>query len=235
MVRVNDPVSAGVILRSLPRVFDDLPLWAQLNITHRCNLDCAYCTEYDNSKGHVPLADLMARIDKVKQLGALHADLIGGEPLLHPDLDRIMAHVVSRGMTTGMTTNAFLLTEDRLRQLLDAGMGRIQISVDALKPKPGIPKSLKTLRKKIELVARHPIWFRVNTVICDDTIDEVEEVAKTCWDLGVAINFSVVHDHGRLVKQANTPRFLERVQWLKAQKASGKPISTPFYLIDYYD
>ena len=150
MARVNDPVSAGVILRSLPRVFDDLPLWAQLNITYRCNLDCAYCTEYDNSKDHVPLADLMVRIDKIKQLGALHADLIGGEPLLHPDLDRIMRHVVARGMTTGMTTNAFLLTEERLLQLIDAGMGRIQISVDALKPKPGIPKSLKTLRKKIE-------------------------------------------------------------------------------------
>lgn len=233
MARVNDPVSAGVILRSLPRAFDDLPLWAQLNITYKCNLDCAYCTEYDNSKDHVPLADLIARIDKVKELGALHADLIGGEPLLHPDLDAIMRHVVSRRMTTGMTTNAFLLTEDRLLQLIDAGMGRIQISVDALKPKPGIPKSLKTLRKKIELVARHPIWFRVNTVICDETIDEVEEVAKTCWDLGVAINFSVVHNRGRLTNMSE--RFLERVRWLKDQKQSGNPISTPFYLIDYYE
>ena len=233
MARVNDPVSAGVILRSIPRAFDDLPLWAQLNITYKCNLDCAYCSEYDNSKDHVPLADLVARIDKVKSLGALHADLIGGEPLLHPDLEAIMRHVVGRGMTTGMTTNGFLLTEDNLRRLIDAGMGRIQISVDALKPKPGIPKSLKTLRKKIELVARHPIWFRVNTVICDETIDEVEEVAKTCWDLGVAINFSVVHDRGRLRNLDG--RFLERVRWLKDRKQAGQPISTPFYLIDYYE
>ena len=34
---------------------------------------------------------------------------------------------------------------------------------------------------------------------------------------------------------ANTPRFLERVEWLKNQKQNGKPISTPFYLIDYYE
>lgn len=233
MARVNDPVSAGVILRSLPRAFDALPLWAQLNITYRCNLDCAYCSEYDNSKGHVPLAELVTRLDKVKELGALHADLIGGEPLLHPDLEAIMRHTVGLGMTTGMTTNGFLLTEDELKKLIDAGMGRIQISVDALKPKPGIPKSLKTLRKKIELVARHPVWFRVNTVICDETIDEVEEVAKTCWDLGVAINFSVVHDRGRLSNL--DPRFLERVRWLKDHKQAGRPISTPFYLIDYYE
>jgi len=235
MARANDPTSPGAILRSLPRAFDDLPIWAQLNITYKCNLDCGYCSEYDNSKDHVPTEDLKARIDKIKSLGALHTDLIGGEPLLHPDVMPLMKYVVDHGMTTGMTTNGFLLTEDKLKQLMDTGMGRIQMSVDSLKPKEGIPKSLKTLRKKIEMVSRHPIWFRVNTVICDETIDEVEEVAKTCWDLGVAINFSVVHDKGRLKKMPNSPRFLERVQWLKNQKQDGKPISTPFYLIEYYE
>ena len=70
-------------------------------------------------------------------------------------------------------------------------------------------------------------------MICDDTIDEVEEVAKACWDLGVAINFSVVHDRGRLTKRSG--RFLERVRWLKEHKQQGQPISTPFYLIDYYE
>jgi MoaA/NifB/PqqE/SkfB family radical SAM enzyme len=153
-----------------------------------------------------------------------------------------MRYVTDLGMTTGMTTNGFLLTEDKLRELIDCGMGRIQMSVDGLTPKPGAPKSLKTLRKKVEMVAkfrdpkRHdPVWFRVNTVICDQTIDEVEEVAKLCFDLGVAINFSVVHDHGRLARTPNTGRFLERVQWLKAQKAAGRAISTPFYLIEYYE
>jgi MoaA/NifB/PqqE/SkfB family radical SAM enzyme len=236
MKRVNDPTAPRVILRNLPRVFDDLPIWAQLNITWKCNLDCAYCSEYDNSKGHIAYEDLVPRIDKIKELGTLHCDLIGGEPLLHPDIIRLMRHVThTRGMTTGMTTNGFLLTEDKLGELIDAGMGRIQMSVDGLNPKPGTPKSLKTLRKKIEMVSRHPIWFRVNTVICDQTIDEVEQVAKLCFDLGVAINFSVVHDHGRLKRTANTERFLERVRWLKDQKSQGQAISTPFYLIEYYE
>ena len=242
MSRVNDPTSARILVRSLPRAFDDLPIWAQLNITWKCNLDCAYCSEYDNAKGHVPYDELVPRIDKIHSLGTLHTDLIGGEPLLHPDLTRLMRRVTARGMTTGMTTNGFLLTEDKLKELIDAGMGRIQMSVDGLTPKPGAPKSLKTLRKKVEMVAKYrdprrhdPVWFRVNTVICDQTVDEVEDVAKLCFDLGVAINFSVVHDHGRLTRSPNTARFLERVQWLKAQKADGRAISTPFYLIDYYE
>src|ERR1051326_5276781 len=178
-MRINDPVSPAILVRSLPRAFDDLPIWAQLNITWKCNLDCAYCSEYDNAKDHIPYEALTERIDKIKQLGTWHCDLIGGEPLLHPDLLRLMRYVTHHhGMTTGMTTNGFLLTEDKLKELIDCGMGRIQMSVDALKPKEGIPKSLKTLRKKIEMVSRHPIWFRVNTVICDETIAESEEVAR---------------------------------------------------------
>jgi MoaA/NifB/PqqE/SkfB family radical SAM enzyme len=233
--RLNDPTSTGAILKSLPRALDDLPIWAQLNITWKCNLDCAYCTEYDNSKGHVEYDELVRRINKIKDLGSLHCDMIGGEPLLHPDLTRLMRYVTSIGMSTGMTTNGFLLTEAKLLELIDAGMGRIQISVDALHPTREAPKSLKTLRKKIEMVASHPIWFRVNTVICDQTIDEVEVVAETCFAIGVPINFSVVHERGRLVRRDTTPRMLEKIRWLKAQKQSGKPISTPYYLIEYYE
>ena len=116
-----------------------------------CNLDCSYCTEYDNSKDHVPSDILRKRIDHCAYLGCLHTDLIGGEPLLHPEVVPLMRYVTQKGMTTGMTTNGFLLTEALLKELIDAGMGKIQISVDALTPSRETPKSLKTLRKKIEL------------------------------------------------------------------------------------
>jgi len=234
MKLLNDPLKASILLRSLPRAFDDLPLWAQLNITHKCNLDCSYCTEYDNSKDHVPYEDLVARIDHCHALGCMHVDLIGGEPMLHPDLAKLMKYVCSKGMTTGMTTNGFLLTEARLHELIDAGMGKIQISVDALNPTKETPKSLKTLRKKIEMVSKIPIWFRVNTVICEQTVDEVEDVANLCFDLGVTINFSCVHDRGRLVT-TNAERYLEKVRWLKQQKKLGKPVATPYYLIHYFE
>jgi MoaA/NifB/PqqE/SkfB family radical SAM enzyme len=177
---------------------------------------------------------LAERIDHCARLGCLHTDLIGGEPMLHPDLVRLMGYVTQKGMTTGMTTNGFLLTEDRLKELIDAGMGKIQISVDALNPTRETPKSLKTLRKKIEMVARYPIWFRVNTVICDQTVDEVEDVANLCFDLGVTINFSCVHDRGRLVL-TNAARYLEKVRWLKEQKRQGKAVATPYYLIHYFE
>jgi MoaA/NifB/PqqE/SkfB family radical SAM enzyme len=231
----NHPVTLGTIARGLPRAWDDLPLWGQLNVTWKCNLDCSYCTEYDNARDHVPAETLRARIDHCKRLGALHVDLVGGEPVMHPDLASLMRHVTSLGMTTGMTTNGFLLTERILEELLDAGLGRLQISVDSLKPKAGIPKSLKTLRGKIALAAKYPIWFRVNTVICEETVDEVVEVAELCFSLGVGINFSVVHHRGRLAAGDNAGRFLEKVAWLRERKKQGAVIDTPYYLMHYYE
>jgi MoaA/NifB/PqqE/SkfB family radical SAM enzyme len=223
------------LLRSLPRALDQRPIWAQLNITWRCNLDCSYCTEYDNSKGDVPYAELVRRIDKCRELGVLHTDLIGGEPLLHPDLLRLFQQIKSHGMTSGMTTNGFLLTADKLDRLLEAGLGRLQISVDGLRPTRGTPKSLKTLKGKIDLCAGRPIWFRVNTVICDETLDEVEEVARFCFERGVGVNFSVVHERGRLRRRLNNARYLEKIRWLRSEKKAGRPVSTPYFLLDYYE
>ncbi|MEP6652269.1 MAG: radical SAM protein [Myxococcales bacterium] len=228
-------MSARGLLRALPRAVDRRPLWAQLNITWRCNLDCAYCTEYDNDKGHVGYDDLVARIEKCHQLGVLHTDLIGGEPLLHPDVTRLLGQITARGMTTGMTTNGFLLTAARLDDLLAAGLGRLQISVDAVNATPSAPKSLKTLKGKIELCANRPIWFRVNTVICDETLDQVEEVARFCFERGVGVNFSVVHDRGRLRRRINNSRYLEKLRWLRAEKQAGRPVATPYFMLDYYE
>jgi MoaA/NifB/PqqE/SkfB family radical SAM enzyme len=141
----------------------------------------------------------------------------------------------ARGMTSGMTTNGFLLTGEKLDELLDAGLGRLQISVDSARPTRETPKSLKTLQKKIELCAGRPIWFRVNTVICDQTLDEVEEVARFCFELDVGVNFSVVHEQGRLRRRLNNARYLEKIRWLRAQKQAGQPVSTPYFLLDYYE
>jgi MoaA/NifB/PqqE/SkfB family radical SAM enzyme len=231
----KNPLSPSALFKSLPRAVDEKPIWAQLNITWRCNLDCAYCTEYDNDKGHVPTEVLVARIDKCHQLGVLHTDLIGGEPLLHPDLVPLFRAITARGMTSGMTTNGFLLTADKLDQLLEAGLGRLQISVDGVRPTREAPKSLKTLQKKIELCAGRPIWFRVNTVLCDETLDQVEEVARFCFERGVGVNFSVVHERGRLRRRLNNARYLEKIRWLRAEKQAGRPVATPYFLLDYYE
>ncbi len=235
MKPATNPASLRGLLRGLPRAFDRKPLWAQINVTWQCNLDCIYCTEHDDSKPHVPSSDIIARIDHCKELGVLHTDLIGGEPLLHPDLVPLMRHVVRRGMSTGMTTNGFLLTADKLKELVDLGMGRIQISIDRLNPAPGTPKSLRTLQNKIDLIAKQGLWFTVATVLCPETLEEVIPLAEHCFATRVPIFLALVHDRGQLKPGPHDARYLEKLSWLRQKKREGKPVANPYYLIRYFE
>ncbi len=91
--------------------------------TRRCNLACTYCNEYDDFSKPVPAEKMFARIDR---LGAMRTGVItisGGEPLLHPELDAIIARIRKNGAIAGIITNGYLLTADRIERLNRAGPG----------------------------------------------------------------------------------------------------------------
>ena len=90
----------------------------------------------------------------------------GGEPLLHPDLDRLIAHVRSRGMMAGMITNGYLLTPQRVNQLNDAGLDHMQISIDNVMPDEVSKKSLKVLDKKLQILSEYALFHvNINSVL----------------------------------------------------------------------
>ena len=92
----------------------DHPILAHLIPIRRCNLSCGYCNEYDNYSPPVPLGDLFRRIDKLAELGTTAITLSGGEPLLHPELEKVISRIRKHGMLTGLITNGYLLTRDRI-------------------------------------------------------------------------------------------------------------------------
>jgi len=63
-------------------------------------------------------------------------------PLLHPDLDLIIARVRRHGMIAGMITNGYLLTAERIQRLNRAGLDHLQISIDNVMPDEVSKKSL---------------------------------------------------------------------------------------------
>src|SRR3954468_10684841 len=98
-------------------VHTDHPILVHLIPIRRCNLSCTYCNEYDDFSKPVPTATINERIDRLADLGTAVITMSGGEPLLHPDLDLILAHVRKRKMIAGMITNGYLLTADRIQRL----------------------------------------------------------------------------------------------------------------------
>jgi MoaA/NifB/PqqE/SkfB family radical SAM enzyme len=108
----------------------------------RCNLSCTYCNEYDDFSKPVPTEVMIGRINKLADLGTSILTISGGEPLLHPELDEIIAAMRRRGVMAGMITNGYLLTAERVQRLNRAGLDHLQISIDNVKPDDVSKKSL---------------------------------------------------------------------------------------------
>src|SRR5690349_12279453 len=106
-------LSRGALSLASPR----RPLLVQLVVTRKCNLSCGYCHEYDDHSPPVDGELLEQRIDHAGRLGTLVLTLTGGEPLLHPRLDALVARAVSRGMVCTLISNGYLLTRDWIERL----------------------------------------------------------------------------------------------------------------------
>src|SRR5436190_20326045 len=79
----------------------DHPVMAHIIPMRRCNLSCAYCNEYDDFSKPVPVQVMYERIEKLHSLGTNIITISGGEPLLHPDLDLIIARIRRCGIIAG--------------------------------------------------------------------------------------------------------------------------------------
>src|SRR5512138_464387 len=85
------------------------PLLAHIIPMRRCNLACKYCNEYDDVSKPVPTEVMFRRVDKLAELGTSVITISGGEPLLHPELDEIIARMRHHGIVSGLITNGYLL------------------------------------------------------------------------------------------------------------------------------
>ena len=172
------------------------PIEAQVIVTRRCNLSCGYCTEFDQSSAPVPLDDLKQWFDVLHRLRVVNISLLGGEPLLHPDLPEVVAYA-NRKSQVSITTNGYLLRRSLIHQLNDAGLSNLQISIDALhKDQSGfIQKTLEQLWPKLELLKKEAEFdIHTNVVLCPETKDTFLETAKRLHDLGCTVTVGLLHD-----------------------------------------
>ena len=111
------------------------PRSVRVSVTDRCDFACTYCRP-SRSDGYAEsrLQDGAWRsmFEGLRRAGVKRVRLTGGEPLIHPDIVGIVAHLASLGFEDlALTTNASQLTR-LARPLRDAGLMRINVSIDTL-------------------------------------------------------------------------------------------------------
>ncbi len=110
-----------------------------LILTERCNIACPHCwlSSGPDKEGLMRLEDALRYVDEAAELPSMKwISITGGEPfLLYDEMLRIIHHASELGLKTECVTNCYWATsreeaEDRLRELVEAGLDVINISVD---------------------------------------------------------------------------------------------------------
>ncbi len=174
--------------------------YLRISVTDRCNLRCQYCMPEEgiDVKDHKDILSYeeIIKIVKVgKKMGIKNVRITGGEPLVRLDIEDLISSLDKLGLSDiSMTTNGVLLSE-KAKTLKEAGLDRVNISIDSLKKDKyfeitrrdkfkdvmkGIDKALKVGFKPVKL----------NVVVMKDiNDDEVLEFAKLTLDKSLHVRF----------------------------------------------
>lgn len=173
----------------------------RISVTDRCNIRCFYCmpadnVEFMNRSELLSFEEIERFVRAVVPLGINKIRLTGGEPLVRRDLHKLVARLVSvPGIEdVSLTTNGILLAE-QAQALWEAGLRRINISLDALDPvrfreitrREGYEK----VRAGIEAARRvgfHPL--KINAVsVRGMTEDQIVPFGHFARETGVEVRF----------------------------------------------
>lgn len=204
----------------------------RISITNRCNVNCFYC-HHDGivAQDYEMTPDEIYRAAKIaKDIGIEKIRLSGGEPLIREDVVEIVAKLSKlKFRDISITTNGVLL-EDYARNLVDAGLNRVNVSFDTLNQdtykfitkRDYMEKAKKGIKKAVE-VGLKPV--KVNMVVMKGINDEeICEMFRFCRENGVVLQLI------ELLKTENCDdtEFLEKYHYNmnpleeKLSKASSK-------------
>jgi pyrroloquinoline quinone biosynthesis protein E len=165
----------------------DLPApWALLaEVTHACPLHCPYCSnplELVRRSTELTTDDWARVLSEAAGLGVVQAHISGGEPLLRPDLARIVAAARSAGIYTQLVTSGLGLDAARLDTLVEAGLDSVQLSIQDADPAvsdriAGRP-SYAAKERAAAVIREAALPFGLNVVLHRHNLDRLPELIE---------------------------------------------------------
>lgn len=159
--------------------------------TNLCNARCQHCSSNSARKlsNELSTDEAFTMCDQLAASGVVDLAISGGEPLLRPDIPRILAHARGRGLSVGIGTNGSSLRPETAATLAELGLGRLQVSLDGvgaahdeLRRWPGLyARALCTIRTARAAGLRTHVCFTITTL----NSDQIERMAELAASIGV--------------------------------------------------
>lgn len=156
------------------------PVLCNYYLTYRCNATCSFCDIWEKPSPYITLQNFRENLRDLRKLGVRVIDFTGGEPLLHRELDILLAEAKKAGMITTVTTNCLLYPKyaERLKGKIDM----LHFSLDSPdEEEHNLSRGVKCFDKVMESITiarengdRPDILFTV----FEQNVDKIEAVWK---------------------------------------------------------
>ena len=167
------------------------PLWLLAELTYRCPLHCAYCSnplDFARVEDELSTEEWKRVFREARALGAVQLGFSGGEPMMREDLAALVAEAHGLGFYCNLITSGVGLNEVRIKELKDAGLDHIQVSFqDSTKEVNDFLSSTRTFELKLKvarLVKNHGYPMVLNVVLSRLNIDHIDRII----DMAVALD-----------------------------------------------
>jgi len=169
----------------------DLPYALTAEVTHRCPLHCPYCSnplELQQRENELTTDEWLSVLEQAADLGVAQVHFTGGEPLLRQDLELLVRRAREAELYINLITSGVGLTEQRIRQLADAGIDSVQLSVQAASANLADSisgfRSHELKRQAAQLIRASGLPLNMNVVLHRANLHQIEEIIELCVQWG---------------------------------------------------
>lgn len=212
-------------------------------VTHRCPLQCPYCsnpTELIRKESEISTEAWGRIFQEAADIGVLQVSISGGEPAARRDLVALIDAARKADLYVNLITSGIGLTERKLDELQEAGCDHIQLSLQDVDADGA--ETISNLKGSLERKLAFARWVRardipltINAVMHRLNLDRLPETIQLAADLGARrIEIANVQYHGwaEANKQVLMPT-LEQVQRTNAEVQAARAQYDGSMLIDY--
>ncbi len=225
------------------------PIWLLLELTYKCPLKCAFCsnpTNLDDLDNELTTDEWKQVIRDAKNMGSMQIGFSGGEPTLRKDLEELVEEASNLGYYTNLITSGIGLTTKRLERLKKAGLRHIQLGmqssesvtthwlagVDCFDKKIKIAKEIKRLG--FPMVLNVPI-SKINIHLVPQIIELAAEIGVEYLELANVqyYNWALINRDQLMPTQEELIK--AETQVIEARQRLGDKMTLFFVIPDYFE
>jgi MoaA/NifB/PqqE/SkfB family radical SAM enzyme len=224
-------------------IYAERPQRVYWEVTRACDLACRHCRAEavpQASPQELTTSEGLQLLEALAEFGSPlpHLVLTGGDALKRHDLFELIAAARGLGFAVSVAPSATpLLTPDALKRLRESGVDAISLSLDGSNAERhdsirGIGGTYDRTVAAARVAREHQLPFQVNTLVCEETIDDLPTIYEQVVAMGAArwsLFFLVTVGRGEVlapITPARAERLLEWVSTLGGRPGSGKPVVT---------